>query len=130
MKDYTKWTPIKAHLNNQNSIPAGYHESEIWLCHLGENMGFEQDGAGEKFVRPVLVLKIYNRSFCHVVPLSTTEKRDRFSYAFDGNTGKTSVALLTQSRPISSARLIRIIGSAGPADVQNIKDGIRRTLGL
>ena len=94
----------------------GYREREIWLCNLGDNVGFEEDGKGNKFVRPVLIMRIYSRRFCHIVPLSTTDKRGRFYHEFDGGTGKISVALLSQSRSIDSFRLMRKIGIANKLD--------------
>jgi mRNA-degrading endonuclease toxin of MazEF toxin-antitoxin module len=130
MKDYKNWTAVKANINNSDSTPVGYHEREIWSCSLGENIGAEQDGVGENFDRPVLILKIFNQSFCHVIPLSTTSKRDKFHYAFDGGTGKTSVAVLSQSRSISGARLHYKGGMASEKDFAIIKKRMRNTLGL
>ncbi|MDR3125943.1 MAG: type II toxin-antitoxin system PemK/MazF family toxin [Candidatus Nomurabacteria bacterium] len=129
-KNYRKWTPVKIAINSSNSAPDGYNEREVWFCSVGENVGFEEDGKGEKFIRPVLILKIYNQFFCHVVPLSTTEKRNRFYYAFDGGTGKISVALLTQSRAVSSSRLHRKIGKICKEDFVKIKTQIKELLDL
>jgi mRNA interferase MazF len=129
-KNYLVWTPAKAKINNSDSAPNGYNEREIWLCSIGENIGFEEDGKGAKFIRPVMIMKIFNRFFCHIVPLSTTKKRSQFHYAFDGGTGKTSVALLTQSRAASSARLHRKIGVMGESDFVEVKRRIRELLGL
>jgi hypothetical protein len=52
MKDYKIWTPIKAGLNAVIAAPVGYNEREIWFCHLGENIGLEQDGKGENLFVP------------------------------------------------------------------------------
>lgn len=112
--------PIKTDINNNGSNPIGYKRREVWLCNLGENIGFEEDGKGDRFVRPVLILKIYSRRFCHILPLSTTDKRGKFYYEFNAGTEKTSVALLSQSRSIDSYRLIRKIGIANNADFKAI----------
>lgn len=129
-KDYSDWLPVKAEIHNSGSAPAGYNEREVWFCSIGENIGFEEDGKGEKFIRPVLIMKIYNQFFCHIVPLSTTEKRGKFYFAFDGGTGQTSVALLSQSRAISSARLHRKIGVMSEEDFIEVKQQIKELLGL
>jgi hypothetical protein len=44
-----KW--IKDH-----AIAPFYHKREIWWCSLGVNVGFEQDGTGTNYDRPVLVI--------------------------------------------------------------------------
>jgi mRNA interferase MazF len=115
---------VKSEINNDGSHPVGYREREVWLCNLGENIGFEEDGKGARFVRPVLIMKIYSRRFCHVVPFSTTERRGRFYYAFDAGTGKVSIALLSQSRPVDSFRLMRKIGVAREKDFEQIRNQV------
>ena len=130
-KDYQKWMHVKAEINNKLPRPIGFKERQIWLCNIGENIGFEEDGKGSRFVRPVLILKRYGTQMCHVIPLSTTTKRnDLYYYPFDGKTGKTSVALLSQSRVLDSARLHRKIGLIEKDDFENIKQKIRALLNL
>ena len=94
-KSYSIWTPLKQEINNSNLRPLGCKEREIWFANLGENIGFEEDGKGNDFTRPVLVLRVFNKNFCYVVPLSTTNKRGKYYYPFDSKTGKISVALLS-----------------------------------
>ncbi len=129
-KDYIAWTPVKTIIHKNRSVPIEYNEREIWLCSVGENIGFEEDGKGKEFVRPVIVLRRYNQFFCHVIPLSTTTNRGKYYFPFDGKTGKTSVALLTQSRAISSARLHGLIGIVKNEDFHAIKNRLKRLLGL
>ncbi len=127
-KNYKIWTPIKKEINNSNLRPLGCKEKEVWICNLGENIGFEEDGKGNDFTRPVLVLKVFNKNFCHIVPLSTTEKRGKYYYPFNSKTKKISVALLSQSRAIDSARLSRKVGYTKEEDFQNIKVKIKEIL--
>ena len=77
-KDYKIWTPVKTNINNNGAHPRGYKEREIWICNVGENIGFEEDGKGNEFIRPVLILKVFNKQFCHIVPLSKTNKGGKF----------------------------------------------------
>ncbi len=124
LKDYSKWTPIKSKIHNKDLIPVGFKEREIWVCNLGENVGFEEDGKGKDFTRPVLILKIHSRKLCYIVPLSTTSNRGKYYYNFNGKTGKVSVALLGQSRVIGTARLRNKIGKASKEDFEEIKKRI------
>lgn len=120
-KDYLVWMPVKTEVNNKELFPLGFKEREIWVCNVGENIGFEEDGKGEDFTRPVLIMKVFNRRFCYVLPLSTTDKRGKFYYPFYGNTGKISVALLSQLKAIDSVRLRDKIGFARKEDFNEIK---------
>jgi hypothetical protein len=61
LKDYRKWSPVKAIIHNSGSHPLGYKEREVWWCSVGENIGFEEDGKNELFNRPVLILKIFSK---------------------------------------------------------------------
>ena len=128
LKDYRVWTPVKIGIHNLDLRPKGCREREIWLCNIGENIGFEEDGKGNEFVRPVLVLKVFSRKFCHIIPLSTTSKRGIFYYPFDGKTGKVSVALLSQSKPIDTLRLVRKVGFMEKTDFENVKDKLKKLL--
>ncbi len=127
-KDYSIWTQVKREINNLNLRPLGCKEKEVWICNLGENIGFEEDGKGSNFTRPVLILKVFNKSFCHIVPLSTTEKRGKYYFPFDSRTGKTSVALLSQSKSIDAARLSRKLGYIENRNFQEIKKKIKEVL--
>ncbi|MCL1796939.1 MAG: type II toxin-antitoxin system PemK/MazF family toxin [Eggerthellaceae bacterium] len=121
---------VKAKINNSVSRVLGCKERDVWICNIGENVGFEEDGKGNDFSRPVLILKVYNRHFCHVVPLSTTKKRGKYYYPFDSHTNRESVALLSQVRPVDAARLRNKIGYADGADFEAIRRGVREALGL
>jgi len=120
-KDYKIWMPVKSEINNKELCPKGIKEREIWICNVGDNVGFEEDGKGNDFTRPVLILKVFSKRFCYIVPLSKTEKRGKYYYAFDGNTGKTSVALLSQIRVIDTMRLRHKIGITDKKDFDKIK---------
>ena len=49
---------------------------------MGKNIGFEQDGKGENFVRPVVIIKGFNKNMFFGIPLSTKMKEGKFYYKF------------------------------------------------
>jgi mRNA interferase MazF len=53
-KDFKKWHDKKSRINKIEPRPF-FHEREIWYCALGVNVGFEQDGSGQDFIRPVII---------------------------------------------------------------------------
>lgn len=127
-KDYTEWMKVKSKIHNGKAYLYGYKEREIRICNMGENIGFEEDGKGKDFTRPVLILKVFNKHFCHIVPPSTTKKRGKYFYPFDGKTGKISVALLSQSLSIDSSRLNGKIGIISKEDFIQLKQKINEIL--
>lgn len=80
---------------------------EVWMCVLGKNVGFEQNGGGNNFSRPVLVIKKFNNQMFWVVPLSTKQKEYDFYYNFiDPENLKVSL-ILAQLRLVSIKRFGR-----------------------
>ena len=61
-KDFDRWNINKKRLHSQNVLHF-YHEREIWWCSLGVNIGFEQDGTGKNFDRPVIVVRGFNKKY-------------------------------------------------------------------
>jgi hypothetical protein len=52
-KNYALWMPIKADINNDARRP-DFKERDIFWTSIGENVGFEEDGKGRWYDRPVL----------------------------------------------------------------------------
>ncbi|MCX6790354.1 MAG: type II toxin-antitoxin system PemK/MazF family toxin [Candidatus Kaiserbacteria bacterium] len=114
-KDFTLWTPIKKELNNSDDTRLFFHEREVWYCHLGENIGFEQDGSDDTFLRPVVIIRKFNNEIFWGVPLTRTQKDLSFYFAFNiqfevGVSEEKSSAILSQIRLIDAKRLRRMIG--------------------
>ncbi len=72
-KDFTFWHKLKTWLNNEKPR-LFFHEAEIWFCYLGQNIGFEQDGKGKDFLRPVVVIRKFNKMVFWGVPLTSKVK--------------------------------------------------------
>ena len=128
-KDYKKWTPLKQILNNKVDSRLFFHEREVWYCHLGENVGFEQDGRGEQYLRPVVIIRKFNNEIIWGVPLTRTEKDLPFYFAFilqsDQKTSEKSTAVLSQIRLIDAKRLRRLIGYISEEDVVRLKEKLK-----
>jgi len=108
-KDFNTWNDKKIIINDNAHVPF-FHEREIWFCFLGANVGFEQDGQGEDFQRPVVIIKKFNNEICWAIPLSKTGKRGKYYFAFPFDDKLTSVAILSQIKLIDAHRLSRKIG--------------------
>jgi len=103
-KDFKKWHSKRSEINGIEKYPF-FHEREIWFCHLGENVGFEQDGIGDDFQRPVVIVRKFNNEICWTVPLSKTEKRGIYYFAFPFDETTVSVAILSQIKLIDTKEI-------------------------
>ncbi len=126
MKDYTKWQQQKSELND-NKMRAHFHEREIWFTKLGVNVGYEQDGRGGQYLRPVLVLKKFNNEVLWCIPLTKTEKKGDYYFSFK-LLEKTSTAILSQIRLIDSKRLEYKLGDMTQESYIEIKEKIKQLL--
>lgn len=124
-KDYKIWTPMKCSLD-KIAKRLFFHEREVWYCHLGENIGFEQDGRGELFLRPVVIIRKFNNDIFWGIPLSRTYKDLPFYFRFRIQTDESksddeSAALLTQIRLVDAKRLRRLVGYISAEDLVLLK---------
>lgn len=105
-KDFDKWNEKKKKIHDRVDAPF-FHTREIWWCSLGVNIGFEEDGSGEEYYRPVLILKGISRQTCFVIPLTASTKDHLLRPSIGMIEGKDARALLSQTRIIDAKRLIR-----------------------
>lgn len=71
-KDFDTWNEGKKIINmRQDTSVIFFKEQEIWWSHFGLNVGDEQDGKGEGFLRPILVLKKFSPDIFYALPLTT-----------------------------------------------------------
>lgn len=127
VKRFRAWHKLKYRMNFSTSVPAGYKERDIWWVSIGHNVGTEEDGKGEMFNRPVLIVRGFSRYQFWGVPLSTTEKTGIYYHQFVVN-GKVSTALLSQLRVYDTRRLISKYGMASASDFQTVKEQIKAFL--
>jgi len=108
-KDFDRWNQQKKHVHDHEANKL-YHQREMWWCSLGANIGFEQDGTGVEYQRPVLILKGMSRQTCYVVPLTTSQKQHRYRVPIGLVEERSAVALMSQIRLIDTKRLVNKIG--------------------
>ena len=125
-KNYQKWHTKKEFLQDDKVRPF-FHEREIWFCSLGENVGFEQDGRGEEFLRPVIVVRKFNQEVCWGVPLTKNKKKGPYYFSFSLDE-EVSTAILSQIRLIDSKRLQYKIGDLSDVDFLEIKKRLTQLL--
>ena len=99
-KVFSDWCIFQKKLNQRK--PVGFNEREIRWCSVGVNVGYEIDGKGKMFTRPVLIFKkISNEKFLGI-PLTRSTK-DFPGYL---EYKKDSYLVLEQVRVFDSKRLM------------------------
>jgi len=119
-KEFDKWNQVKQALHFKQSKIVIPKEREVYWASIGINIGFEQDGKGEIFSRPVLVVKRYSKNLFFGIPLSTQIKEGSFFYTFTLK-NKQSNALLVQAKVYDTKRLENRIGMISKEDFQQLK---------
>ncbi len=121
-KNFDSWNTEKKKIH-ETEFNGFVHEREIWWCALGFNVGDEEDGKNDKFERPVLVLKKFNRKIVLTVPLTTKVKENSYYFPFTHEGIKFAV-MFSQLRLLSTNRLTRRIRKIDNALFKQIKEKI------
>ncbi|MEK7559757.1 MAG: type II toxin-antitoxin system PemK/MazF family toxin [Patescibacteria group bacterium] len=122
-KDFQGWHKNKEKIDNFQTR-VFFHEREVWWCSIGINVGFEQDGRGKDFARPVLVFKKFNNEVFWAIPLSTKIKRTKFYIPVDLGDVVPRVAIISQLRLIDAKRLIDKMGTISDENHKIIQKAI------
>ena len=128
MKDFDSWNNIKKQLNDKKT-KVFFKERDIFYISFGKNIGYEQDGKGENFERPVIVLRKFNNNVFLCVPLTTKPKDNQFYYTFVFGSKKNG-AILSQIKLIDSKRLVNKKGVISKNDFNDLKRKISKLLKL
>jgi mRNA interferase MazF len=126
-KDFDIWNEKKKAINRDLSR-IFCHPREIWWCSLGVNIGFEQDGTGEHFDRPVVVIKSFSRNVFWGVALTSKQKDGAFYFSVGLVEGREASVILSQVRLIDTKRLIRKGGVVDEKTFEELKSALQRTL--
>ena len=121
---YNNWNEIKKSVENENLF-VGFKDRDIFYMKMGKNIGYEQDGKGDNFVRPIVIVKGFNKDIFFGIPLSTKIKEGRYYYKFEfqkKNELITNIALLSQMRLFSTKRLLNKIGMMSKEDFVKMKN--------
>ena len=119
-KDFDGWNIQKKKTDNFENKKT-FHEREIWFIKIGENIGFEQNGKGGKFLRPVIVYRKFSKNVFLGIPLTRANKEGKFYNNFNFQ-GKRSNAILSQIRLFDSKRLSYLIGRMSNGDYKQLKE--------
>ena len=108
-KNFDSWNIQKKLLESHMKEPVKFHERDVWWCSFGINLGNEQDGTGDNFERPCVIVKKLSPTTTLVAPLSTREKLEIFQVQVTIRE-KIGYVLLDQVRVVDAKSLLRKMG--------------------
>lgn len=123
--DYDLWNALKKSIQSKPDASLFPKESEVWMVILGKNLGYEQNGIGDNFSRPVLVIKKFNNKMFWCIPLSTKQKNFDFYFNFMDQDNKKVSLILAQLKLMSIKRFNRKIYSIDERQFLKIKKTLR-----
>jgi len=103
-KSFDDWNHLKKDIHNRENHRF-FKQGEIWWINLGVNIGYEADGKGDCYERPVLILKKYNQFSFLAVPLTTANKENPYKLSIGKIEDKDSFINTSQLRYVDSKRL-------------------------
>jgi mRNA interferase MazF len=119
-KDFTDWHILKTKLQKSDKR-LFFQERDIWLCSIGLNLGHEEDGKQERFLRPVIVFRKFTADLFWGIPLTTKIKLGSYYYQLNVN-GKNTSAMIFQMRILDRTRILRKIWTLPASQFKEIKD--------
>ena len=127
--DFDAWNEVKKLTDREEDQPSRFpKEGEVWIATFGKNIGFEQNGSGPTFSRPVLVIKKFNNHMFWAVPLSTKQKSVDFYWNFIDPNGRRVSAILAQLKLVSIKRLKRKLYNVPSKSLYKIKGKLKTFL--
>jgi len=127
-KDFDQWNKIKKETDSAEGYLPFYHERQVRWCRLGVNVGFEQDGTGSGFSRPVVILKGFNRNVCLALPLTTSNKKNKYYVSAGTVGGREAAAIISQIRLVDTRRLDQQIGVLEKSVFDTIRKAVKDML--
>jgi len=130
IKSYDKWNNIKKNISLKEQYLT-FKVREIYWVKLGQNVGFETDGKGEEFLRPVLVFRKFGKNTFLGIPLTTAKKDDMFHFEFTiKQNKKKNYANLSQIKLVDIKRIKSKLGKIDVDDFNSMKIQMKRLYGL
>jgi mRNA-degrading endonuclease toxin of MazEF toxin-antitoxin module len=121
-KNFDQWNCLKQRLDKKDNAPI-FRQREIWWCHLGTNIGDEENGKNQVYSRPILIIKKFNNRIFWGIPL-TTQVKEKSYYHKIVFKNKEQCAMISQLRLWDAKRLTSRMGKLPSDQFEKIKEVI------
>ena len=128
MKRYDEWNEVKKEMLDQEKKQS-FKVREIFWLKVGHNVGYETDGKGVSFLRPVLILRKFSKDTFLGIPLTTSQKDDMFHYKFILNSNeKVNYANLSQIKLFDVKRVRNKLGLISKDNFEELKSKLKKLI--
>jgi UDP-N-acetylbacillosamine transaminase len=124
MEDFDGWNKLKKELHEKETKIL-FKEGEIWWVSLGQNIGEESYGKGEKFRRPVIIFRKLTGSSCIAIPLTSKERLGTWYFTFEVE-GVKKYAMMHQMKMLSSKRFESRMTTMPEKEVEELKNAVAK----
>jgi mRNA interferase MazF len=130
---FDEWNEVKKELSIKER-KLGIKQREIFWANIGQNIGFEQNGKGKNFARPIIVIRKLTKDLFLGIPTTTTLREDndyfhKFKYTTSNNEVLVVSALILQVKVFSIKRIMNKIGMIHKEDFKVIVEKSKRLFG-
>lgn len=123
--EFDEWNNLKKKINTKEKF-ATFNEREVWWVRQGINVGSEQYGKGENFIRPFLVLKKITHTLFLGVPLTSKKENDarlKVKYYKEVDLqNKKSLLCFNQIKVVDARRLLKIKETLSENTFKNVAE--------
>lgn len=123
--EFDRWSMIKKE-THKNERPVYFRERDIFYMQVGKNVGIENNGKGKKFLRPVMILKKFNKHMFLGIPLTTQIQDNAWFQEHFIMEDKQNAAIISQIRVWDGKRLVYKMGVVDQDSFQRIQKAIRK----
>lgn len=125
-KNFNKWNELKVKLDKKEKLPT-FKQREIWWCHIGVNVGDEENGKGFNYHRPVLIVRKFNKKIFLGIPLTTQIKKNPYYHQIIFK-NKLQCAMLSQVKVLDVKRIDRRMGILNSEEFEKLKKEVSKIL--
>ena len=130
---FDEWNEVKKDIH-KSERKLSIKTREIFWANIGQNIGFEQNGKGKNFARPIIVVKKLTKDLFLGIPTTTTLREDddyfhKFKYTTYNNEVLNVSALILQVKVFSIKRLMNKIGMIHKEDFNLIIEKSKNLFG-
>lgn len=125
-KRFDEWNALKKKLHFSHKMPF-FREREVRWYAAGENIGREINGKGERFSRPILIVRKFGEESFFGVPLSSKKHTGVWYLKIKVQDAEVT-ALLSQASSFSARRLFSKIDRLSNENFNLIIDALDKIL--
>ncbi len=125
-KDFAGWAKVAEEVEGRERA-SFYKSGVVYWTNLGVNVGSGEDGKGERFTRPALLLAMLNKTQALVAPI-TSQKKNGANYRDVVVAGKLEYLLFDQIRTLDVKCLERVVDEIDAATLKRLRGDLLRIL--